>query len=201
MADNKFSTSMSMGAYHIANNQIEYNPQRKSNFMLALGDFPTSAKLARLGAPEADLTDSDYIEGWKNNIVIALKSCDTPGFSQGTIEISRGNSKIKFPGKPTFKDISVSAYDYMGSDVKDTFLAWQNLSYNSTGDFIGNKSAYKIDCTLYEYTPAGQEVRHWDIKGAWLSEVNIDGFDTEDDGVAMINATIVYDWAQMKLPD
>ena len=206
MANNKFASSRSLGAYHISNNTVEYNPQRKSNFTLIISGLPTALEqkygkgnIPRVGSNEADTTN--VISNWQNEIIIALKECDVPGFSQSKIEIKRGNSTIKFPGKPEFKDINLSAYDFMGSNTKDALLAWQQLSYNSQGDFIGEKSTYKLDCTLYEYTPAGKEVRHWDIKGAWLSEVNIDSFSSEDDGVVTISATMVYDWSEIALRD
>ena len=89
----------------------------------------------------------------------------------------------------------------MGSDVKDTLLAWQNLAYNTRYDYIGNASAYKKSAQLIEYTPNAEMVRYWDITGAWLSNVEADSFEVDDDGVVTVKATMVFDWAEMHLPD
>lgn len=188
--------SLQKGAYHIANNKIEYNPQRKSNFTLIVNGLEN---LKRVGAADDDT--GNVIPDAQNQIIIALKASDVPKVAIGKSSINRGNSTIKFAGKPTFEDISFTAYDYMGSDVKDTLLAWQNLAYNTRYDYIGNASAYKKTCQLIEYTPAGDMVRYWDITGAWLSNVEPDGFDVDDDGTVLIKATMVFDWSEMHLPD
>ena len=44
-------------------------------------------------------------------------------------------------------------------------------------------------------------VRYWDITGAWLSNVEADSFEVDDDGVVTVKATMVFDWAEMHLPD
>lgn len=186
------------GAYHIAENAIEYNPQRLNNFTLVVKGLEG---IRRVGVDPASDNPQDIINDAQESIMLALKTCDVPKITQSTIEIQKGNSKIKFPGKPTFEDIKFTAYDLMGSNIKDTLYAWQNLSYNSTYDFIGNKSGYKKDCTLYEYTPSGDVVRYWDIKGAWLKGVEVSGFDTTSDNVAEVSADLVYDWAEIHLPD
>ena len=80
-------------------------------------------------------------------------------------------------------------------------MAWQQLSYNSKYDYVGTKNSYKKSCTLWEYTPAGDPVRYWEIKGAWLSHVTPDDFDVASDDVATVSAEVVYDWAEMHLPD
>lgn len=188
--------SLQKGAYHIANNTVEYNPQRKSNFTLIVTGLDN---LARVGSAEDDT--SNRITDAQNQIMIALKSCDVPKVSIGKSEIKRGNSTIKFAGKPTFDDISFSAYDYIGSDVKDVLMAWQNLAYNSRYDYIGNASSYKKSCQLIEYTPDAQMVRYWDITGAWLSNVETDSFDVDSDDVVTVKGTLVFDWAEMHLPD
>lgn len=188
--------SLQKGAYHIANNKVEYNPQRKSNFTLIVNGLDD---IKRVGAADDDRRN--VIKDAQNQIILALKSSDVPKVAIGKSEIKRGNSTIKFAGKPTFDDITFVAYDYMGSDVKDTLLAWQNLAYNTRYDYIGNASAYKKSAQLIEYTPNAEMVRYWDITGAWLSNVEADSFEVDDDGVVTVKATMVFDWAEMHLPD
>ena len=188
--------SLQKGAYHIANNKIEYNPQRKSNFTLIVNGLEG---LKRVGSAHDD--SANVIADAQNQIILALKSSDVPKVAIGKSEIKRGNSTIKFAGKPTFEDITFTVYDYMGSNVKDTLLAWQNLAYNTRYDYIGNAANYKKTCQLIEYTPDATMVRYWDITGAWLSNVEADGFEVDDEGTVTVKATLVFDWAEMHMPD
>ena len=191
--------SRSFGAYHIANSGIEYNPQRKNNFTLVVNGLDN---LPRMGTVDASQGTPQYIVSGQEQISIGLKSCDTPQITQNPIEIDRMNSKIKFAGKPSFNTLNMTAYDYMGSDVKDTLLAWQNLSYNTRYDYVGNAWSYKKDCQLLQLTPDGDIVRYWDIKGAWLQSVTPGGFDySSGDEAQTVDAVLVYDFAELKLPD
>ena len=190
--------SFEKGAYHIANNQVEYNPQRKNNFTLVVQGL---TNLKRVGAAEGTTDPKEIIADGQKELILGLKSSGIPKFTQSPVTVNRGNSEIKFAGKPKFDNFSISAYDYIGSNIKDTLMAWQQLSYNSKYDYVGSKSSYKKNCTLWEYTPAGDPVRYWEIKGAWLTSVTPDDFDVTADDVATVSAEVVYDWAEMHLPD
>ena len=133
--------------------------------------------------------------------MLALKSCGTPQFTQGEITVNRGASVIKFAGKPSFDDISFSAYDYIGSNIKDVLLAWQQLSYNSKYDYVGNAGSYKKDCQLLQLTPDGELVRYWEIKGGWLKSVKPGDFDYTSDDIQTIDAVMAYDWAELRVAD
>lgn len=190
--------SLSRGAYHIANNKVEYNPQRKDNFTLVVNGIDN---LLRVGSRDASTERKDIITGGQEQIMLTLKTCGTPQVSQGEITVNRGNSVIKFAGKPTFADISFTAYDYIGSNIKDVLLAWQQLSYNSKYDYVGNAADYKKNCQLLQLTPDGELVRYWEIKGAWLKDVKPGDFDYSSDDIQTIDGTLVYDWAEIRLPD
>lgn len=196
--------SITKGAYHIANNRVELNPQRRNNFTLVITDIDG---ILRVGADMQDPQDEDRIANAQNEIIISLKSCTIPKYSVSKQPISRGNSVIKFAGKPTFDDVTLEAYDYMGSDVKDTFMAWLNLCYNTTFDFVGSVSntdrvaSYKKSCTLIEETPDGTPVHIWEIRGAFPLSVSSSDKDAEADDVSTVSVTLSIDWAEMKKPD
>ena len=196
------STSITKGAYHISNNTVEYNPQRKNNFTLIIQGLDNLPRVGSVDSSLGDLGEADIIRDGQEQIVLALRTCDVPQFTQNSINVNRGNSTIKFPGKPSFNDINIEAYDYIGSNVKDTLLAWQNLCWNSKYDYVGNAWSYKKDCQLLQLTPTGDIVRYWDIKGAWIQSVQPGNFSVDDGDTAQtVSATITYDWAEMHLPD
>lgn len=196
------SDSITKGAYHISNNTVEYNPQRKNNFTLIIQGLNNLPRVGSVDSSLGDLGEIDIIRDGQEQIVLALRTCDVPQYTQQPININRGNSTIKFPGKPSFNDINIEAYDYIGSNVKDTLLAWQNLGWNSKYDYIGNARSYKKDCQLLQLTPTGDIVRYWNIKGAWIQNVQPGNFSVDDgDAAQTVSATIVYDWAELALPD
>lgn len=196
------SDSITKGAYHISNNAVEYNPQRKNNFTLIIQGLDNLPRVGSVDSSLGDLGEADIIRDGQEQIVLALRTCDVPQFTQSPINVNRGNSTIKFPGKPSFNDINIEAYDYIGSNVKDTLLAWQNLCWNSKYDYVGNAWSYKKDCQLLQLTPTGDIVRYWDIKGAWIQSVQPGNFSVDDgDAAQTVSATITYDWAEMHLPD
>lgn len=190
--------SFAKGAYHIANNKVEYNPQRSNNFELIIHGIDD---ILRMGSRDGSTDTADILRDGQESIRLALKSCTTPEITQSSIEVNRGNSTIKFAGKPTFSDISLVAYDYIGSNTKDVLLAWQALSYNGKYDYIGEARNYKKDCQLLQLTPDGEIVRYWDIKGAWLKSVKASDFDYSGDSIQTIDASISIDWAELKMPD
>ena len=194
--------SITRGAYHISNNTVEYNPQRKNNFTLIVNGLNNLPRVGSVDSSLGDLGVNDYIEDGQNQLILALKSSDTPQVTQNPITINRGNSTIKFAGKPSFNDINIEAYDFIGSNVKDTLLAWQNLSYNTKYDYVGNAWSYKKDCQLLQLDPVGNLIRYWEIKGAWLQSVTPGNFSVDDGDTAQtVSATISYDWAELHLPD
>ena len=194
--------SITKGAYHISNNTVEYNPQRKNNFTLIIQGLDNLPRVGSVDSSMGDLGEADIIRNGQEQVVLALRTCDVPNITQNEITINRGNSTIKFPGKPNFSDINIEAYDFIGSDVKDTLLAWQNLCYNSKYDYVGNARSYKKDCQLLQLTPTGDIVRYWDIKGAWISNVTPGNFSVDNgDDAQTVTATLKIDWAELKLPD
>ena len=183
------------GAYHIANNETELNPQRKNNFVLIVHGLET---LCRVGA---DNTSRDYIKSAQEDIILGMKKCDTPKKTLGKISIHRGNSQTHYAGKPSWADMNFECYDYIGSNIKDTLEGWFNQSYNSRYDYIGKASQYKKKCELLEKSPDGELIRYWEIQGAFLTAVDEGSRDMDTDDIATISCTMSIDWAELKLPD
>lgn len=194
------TTSFSNGAYHISNNATEYNPQRKNNFTLIIQGIDTLPRVDSVDTDVNNLPDSSIVAGGQEQIALALKSSDVPNFSQSEISINRGNSTIKFAGKPSFNTLNIEVYDFIGSNAKDVLYAWQYQQYNSRYDFVGGARSYKKNCQLLQLTPDGDLVRYWEIKGAWLKSVSVGSFSYTDDDIQTISAELVYDWATMKMP-
>jgi hypothetical protein len=60
---------------------------------------------------------------------------------------------------------------------------------------------YKKTCTLIEYTQDYEQIRRWELKWCWISELSEDQFDRESDGKRAITVTLQYDKALPLKPE
>ena len=185
------------GAYHIADNPKLYEPVRRNNYRF-LAKFD-NIDLLKVG--ENPNLDSSYIRNGQEILDFSVVSFDVPHFSQNAIEVRRGNSIVHYAGLPQWKTGSLVINDLVGADGKSVLMAWQALSYDVINDTIPNASEYKVDATVMEYTADNKLVRYWDLIGCWISELNEDGWDSNNGEKKQVTATITYDRAIPHLPD
>ena len=184
------------GTYRLGSNPNLYEIQRTNNFefQVAASQFDNIVTVGgkNFGAlPDGSSGPSDIIR-------IAVQSTAIPHFTQGVLEVKRGNNTIKYAGVPSFDSHKLSFYDYIGTRAKEVLMAWQGLSYNTRTQKVGLASDYKKDCYIKEYTPDWQEVRSWVLHGCWVSELSEDDFDSERNDVHKISCTITYDYAELE---
>jgi len=182
------------GTYHIAANPNMFEVQRSNNFEFVVTDIDGIMRAGMEG------TEADVIKTIKNAqevISLSVTRTSVPHFTQGVIEVRRGNSVVKYAGTPSFNEGSLEVNDYIGADTKSVLQAWQNLSYNVRTEKVGLVSEYKKDCYLVEYAPDGQVVRQWRLHGCWISSLSEPDYSSEDNGKRTISATIQYDRAEI----
>ena len=190
--------SISLGTYHIQANPNLYNPQQPNHFEFVVTDL---GDLLRAGVPSATATSGDYINNGQEVLRLSINATSVPHFTQGEIEISRGNSKVYFPGTATFDTVPLEVIDYIGARSKDIALAWQRLSYDVTSDSVDSGVNCKKNGTLIEYTPDGEPVRYWDMLGCWIRGISGDDYNMESNGKKTFSATIRYDRAISHYPN
>lgn len=187
------ASDMAHGTYLLANNPALYEPQRTNNFEFVCTDLDNIVRAGANGDEEnARIANAQEI------LRIGVASASVPHFTQGVIEIRKGNSVIKAAGVPTFPSGSLVVDDFIGAGTKDVLMAWQHLSYNAITEKVGLMGDYKKDCYLIEYTPDWQEVRRWKLRGCWISGLTEGEFNKEEEGRKQVTATIEYDSA---IPD
>lgn len=180
-----------VGAWHLTNNPRDFELSRNNMFELVVYDID---ELLRAGATTKEY--DDFIRNGQDRIRLSVTRASIPNFTQGKIEINRGNTTMKAAGVMSFSDGSLEVNDYIGADPRAVLLAWQRLSGDIVTEAVGRMVDYKKNCTLIEYTSDGEVVRYWDIQGAWLSEVNIGDWNMDSGNQKRtISATVVYDRA------
>ena len=188
----------SWGTYHISSNISNYEVARSNFFTFIAED------LGDLVRPDFNLVEpeaSDLITNGQEVIKLSVTKASVPHFSIAPIEMRRGNSVVKYAGNPTFDAGTLECQDFVGLDTKSTLMAWQNKAYNVVTDKGGRAKDYKKNCTLVEYDQTGNEVRHWELIGCWISAITEDDFDVTQDGDRKISCQVVYDRAIMHMPD
>ena len=184
-----------IGTYHLSENPALYEPQRSNNYEFIVTNIDG---ITRPGAAEGD-TNAVYRNA-QEILRVSVSSAFIPHFSQEPIEIKRGNSTIKFAGTPTFDSGELQFHDFIGADVKEILMAWQNLSYNVYNEKVSAlaRTNYKKDCYLLEYPPDYDHViRRWVLHGCWVSSLSEDAYDNYNNDRKLITCTIAYDWAAL----
>ena len=182
------NNAVNQSAYHMADSPNLYEPQRSNNFEFIVSGLSTLVIPDGSGRTISAQNASDAIR-------LSVASSSVPHFSQGVIEIQRGNNTVKYAGVPSFNAGTLVINDYIGLEAKMALEAWQNLSYNVRTQKVGLAGDYKKECSLVEYTPDYQPVRKWVLQGCWISELSEDNFSNEDNSKHTVTATIQYDRA------
>jgi hypothetical protein len=188
--------STTTGTYHLANNPQAYQPVRTNNFRFLVQGLDN---LLRVGGNEDN--KNDYITNAQEVIEYSVVSFDAPHFTQSTLSISRGNSKVYYAGVPEFQAGSLKINDFAGANGKSVLEAWQNLSYDVYNDTVATSDKYKIDAIVLEYLPDDTLVRYWELKGCWVSGLSEDGWDNDNSNIKKVTAKIQYDRAIPHWPD
>jgi hypothetical protein len=184
-----------IGTYYLTNRPDIYEIQRTNNFV-----FQTTELAGKLGILIGDA--NDYAATNADEVLeLSVSKSSVPHFSQGVIQVKRGNNTMKFAGTPEFKSGSLTVNDYIGSGVKDVLMAWQQKSYDVNTEKVGLAKDYKITAYLLEYTPDYQLVRTWRLEGCWISEISEDEYNHESNDKHTIQVTIEYDKAYMETND
>ena len=178
------------GTYHLADNPRQYQPVRTNNFRFLVQGLDS---LLRVAGDEND--PNDYINNAQEVIDFSVVRFDEPDFEQATLDINRGNSTIHFAGKASYSSKELVVNDFAGADGKSILWAWQALSYNPVDDTIPSSDVYKKDAVVLEYLPDNTLINYWELKGCWVSRINVTGYNNDSSDKKTVTATIVYDRA------
>lgn len=193
--------SNSLSAMHISTNLANYEAARSGFFSLLVDDIENIVKASYPGVDFGDATEADKLKKVQEVLKLNVVKAPVPHFSLSKLSYRRGNDVVNFAGVPEFKDGSITVDDVVGLDTKSILMAWQALAYNVHTRKGGRMKDYKKDCTLIEYTQDFEQIRSWKLYGCWIQDIQEGDFDKENDGKRQITANIVYDRAEMSMPE
>jgi len=147
---------------------LQYEPKRKNRFIIT---FPSP-----LG-----------INSWY------VQSTSRPKMKIGEVEIPFLNTSTFVAGRFTWEAMDVTFLDPIGPSASQALMEWVRLHAESVTGRMGYAAGYKQDITLEMLDPTGVAVEKWSLIGAFLTGVDFDGLDYNDDKLLTVKATIRMD--------
>lgn len=111
-----------------------------------------------------------------------VKTTNRPQITTDEVEIPFINSRRYLAGLTKFGDLSVTLHDPIAPSGAQQVMEWVRTHYESVSGRAGYADFYKRDIQLKLLDPVGTVVELWDIKGAFLKDVNFNelGYDSAD---------------------
>ena len=122
-----------------------------------------------------------------------MKTAARPKITTDAVEIPYMNSIRYVAGKSKFGTMAVTLYDPIAPSGMQQVMEWHRTCFESVSGRSGYADFYKRDIQLKMLDPVGTVVELWDIKGAFLTDVDFGGLDYNDNAPTEISLTIQFD--------
>lgn len=189
----------SLNTRHISTNLSNYEAGRTGFFVLEVHGLTNLLRPDYTGDPAAARPE-DYLTNAGETLRLNVIKCPVPHFEVETLTYRRGNDVVHFAGVPTWNGGTIVVDDVVGLDTKSVLMAWLYKAYNPHTRKGGRMADYKHQATLIEYTQDYVPIRSWQVEGMFLTKLDEQEFDRENDGKRQISATFVFDRAIVDLP-
>lgn len=165
---------LDLTASHIGQSSGGFEPQRANNCLL-------------------------YIEGLSTEdrevLRLSLASFPIPKVSLGVIELNYINEKKKFPGIPTWDDLSVVFNDYVDRETSAALWRWFRETYDPVTGKLGLARRFKKTGRVVQFAPDGSTEREYDLEGLWISNLDPGESDFASEDVLKLTVTLTIDKA------
>lgn len=126
------------------------------------------------------------------------KTAQRPQIQTERLEIPFMNSRRYIAGKTTFQEMSITLMDPIAPSGAQQVMEWIRLCFESVSGRAGYADFYKRDVQLKLVDPVGTVVELWDIKGAFLTNVNFGELTYEDQNAVEIQLSVSFDNAVLQ---
>lgn len=172
--------------------QSSFEPQRNNNFEIQITGLNTML--------EEDVNRSEikspFTKTPSDIITLSVYRFSEPSIQISTIEVPYQNNSVKYAGKPSFSDSTLTVNDFIGLDVENILSAWQKLVYNYDTQVVGLAVNYKTTAIVQKFAPDGSSVRQWQLVGCWPSQLNLGELNQDGNAQKTVDMTITYDWCR-----
>ena len=190
----------SLNTRHISSNLANYEAARSAFFTLVIDGLDNDLIKPNFSGESNAATPNDKISNAQEVLRLNVTKCPVPHFEVKTEEYRRGNDVVKFATTPEWSGGSIVVDDIVGLDTKSILMAWLYKAYNPHTRKGGRMKDYKKTATLCEYTQDYELIRSWTIEGIFITKLEEEDFDRENDGKRKITVQFSYDRATVDLP-
>ena len=147
---------------------VPYEPKRVNRFLLR---FPSS-----LGINE-----------WY------VISTARPNAKINAVEIPFLNTSTFVAGRFNWQEIRVTFKDPIGPSAAQALIEWFRLHAESVTGRMGYAAGYKKDIELEMLDPTGVVVEKWILQGTFITDLNFNELDYNNDAIASITCSLRMD--------
>jgi hypothetical protein len=147
---------------------VPYEPKRVNRFILR---FPSS-----LGINE-----------WY------VASAARPSAKINSVEIPFINTSTFVAGRFNWNEITVTFKDPIGPSASQALMEWFRLHAESVTGRMGYAAGYKKDIELEMLDPTGVVVEKWILQGTFITDLNFNELDYNNDALASIRCSLRMD--------
>ena len=127
-----------------------------------------------------------------------VKSASRPQYTTEEVAINWINSTRYVAGKTVFGEMSVTLHDPIAPSAAQQVMEWQRLCWESVSGRAGYADFYKRDIQIKMLDPVGTVVQLWDIKGAFIKDLNFNDLTYEGSDITEIAMSIRFDNAVLQ---
>lgn len=171
-----------MFANHIGAANGAYEVQRQNNALLYIVGLNTIQQVAGAGSGGAE-----------DVLTLALNGFSLPKRTMGIVEVPYLNEKRKFPGVPTYDDLTVTYNDMVDRPVASVLWRWNKLVHDPETGRTGMASTLKKSGWMSLLSPDGQIERQYELVGIWPSGFDPGDIDMGSEDVLRISVTLTID--------
>lgn len=188
----------SLNVRHISDHPEDYEAARTGFFVLLVSGLENLRQPSYSGEDDPAIGSTDWIPSdAADTLRLNIVKCPVPHFEISTNEYRRGNDVVHFAGIPTWNGGTFVVDDIVGKRTKEILMAWLYLAYNPHTRKGGRMKDYKKNCQLIEYTQDYEPIRTWNLDGVFITKLQEDDFDRENDGPRKISADFIFDRATL----
>lgn len=133
------------------------------------------------------------IEGFADELTLAVTSYSFPSVSIETIPLHYGNTNVNVAGKKSIGEGSIKVKDFILSNTEKTITDWFDQVIQWDDESMGWAADYKRTGRLYQYAPDGTNPRVWKISGIFPTALSFPEFSHEGSDVKAIDLTLSID--------
>lgn len=116
-----------------------------------------------------------------------IKSVNGIGFTESEDTIFHINNYFKLASRRMYKDINLSLYDPCSPSGAQAVMEWANLRYERVTGRAAYFDMYAKDVVMNVTGPAGDIVREWVIKKAFIKDAEFGDYNKETETHTTIN--------------